>query len=157
MYRKILVPLDGSKLAECVLPHVDALARGAGAPKVVFVTVVEPVIPPARGELVFPEEERRRLEEAHIENAGGYLQAVSGEARTRGLEASHAVLRGQPAEAIADYASAAGADLIVLATHGRGGLARWVLGSVADRVSRSSCVPVMVVRAPGCPPPESAA
>ena len=116
----------------------------------------EPVVPPARGELIFPEAERRRLEEAHLENAALYLKAVTGEARERGLEASFAVLRGRPAEALADYAAASGADLIVLASHGRGGLARWVLGSVADRLSRSSCVPVMVVRAPGCPPGSAA-
>ncbi len=59
---------------------------------------------------------------------------------------------GGVAEGIADYATKNDADLIIMATHGRSGISRWVLGSVADRVLRSSCVPVLMVRAPGCEP-----
>ena len=56
------------------------------------------------------------------------------------------------AEDVANYASKTGADLIVIATHGRSGPSRWVWGSIADRILRSSCVPVLMVRAPGCVP-----
>jgi nucleotide-binding universal stress UspA family protein len=53
---------------------------------------------------------------------------------------------------LADYATQNGVDLIIIASHGRSGVSRWVLGSVADRIVRNSCVPVMMVRAPGCEP-----
>lgn len=79
MYQKIVVPLDGSKLAECVLPH-------------------------------------------------------------------------NPAEEITSFAEREGADLVLIASHGRSGLSRWAHGSVADRVFRATCVPVLMVRAPGCLP-----
>jgi nucleotide-binding universal stress UspA family protein len=60
------------------------------------------------------------------------------------------VLVGRAAEALADFASKEGIDLIVITTHGRSGVSRWVLGSTAYRILRSSCGPVLMVRAPGC-------
>jgi nucleotide-binding universal stress UspA family protein len=60
------------------------------------------------------------------------------------------VLAGKAAESLAEYASKNGVDLIVIATHGRSGISHWYWGSVAERVLRSSCVPVLMVRAPGC-------
>jgi nucleotide-binding universal stress UspA family protein len=62
------------------------------------------------------------------------------------------VMMGKPADSLAEYAEKNGVDLIVIATHGRSGVSRWVFGSVADRVMRSACVPVLMVRAPGCMP-----
>ncbi|OGO06013.1 MAG: hypothetical protein A2Y60_05020 [Chloroflexi bacterium RBG_13_54_9] len=62
------------------------------------------------------------------------------------------VLMGNPPEEIASYAEESGVDLIVMASHGRSGPSRWAYGSVAEKVFRSSCVPVMMVRAPGCFP-----
>jgi len=68
------------------------------------------------------------------------------------VEVKTGVLKGNPAESLADYASKNKVDLIVIATHGRSGVSRWVWGSVADRLLRSACVPVLMVRAPGCFP-----
>ncbi len=62
------------------------------------------------------------------------------------------VLVGNPAEELAGFAKKSKADLIVIATHRRSGISRWVWGSVADRLLRSACVPVLMVRAPGCEP-----
>ena len=62
------------------------------------------------------------------------------------------VIKGNVAESIANYAQKNNVDLIIIATHGRSGVSRWVWGSVADRVLRSSCVPIFMVRAPGCVP-----
>jgi nucleotide-binding universal stress UspA family protein len=60
------------------------------------------------------------------------------------------VVMGKAAESIAEYAEKRGVDLIAIATHGRSGVSHWVYGSAADKVMRSACVPVMMVRAPGC-------
>ena len=62
------------------------------------------------------------------------------------------VLEGNPAHTLAEYAEKNQFDLLVIATHGRSGVSRWVWGSVADRILRSACVPVLMVRAPGCVP-----
>ena len=152
MYNKILVPLDGSKLAECVLPHVETLAKGCEVKEVEFVRVFEPVYIPTSGEFVLSEKDRDRLDAEYKAAAEKYIQDVIKNAHTNGVKASGAVInrKNGVAEDLADYAKKSGADTIVIATHGRSGPSKWVWGSVADRILRSSCVPVLMVRAPGC-------
>ena len=152
MYNKILVPLDGSKLAECVLPHVEALAKGCKAKEIEFVRVFEPFRMPASGELVMSEKDMAKLDAEHKADAEKYMQEVVRNAQTSGVKASGKVIKRTEgvAEDLAEYAKKSEADLIVIATHGRSGASKWVWGSVADRVLRSSCVPVLMVRAPGC-------
>ena len=70
----------------------------------------------------------------------------------KGVNAKTEVLLGKPAEAITSYAEKNGIDLIIMSSHGRSGISRWASGSVAERVFRSACVPVLMVRAPGCSP-----
>ncbi len=152
MYKKILVPLDGSELAECVLPHVETLVKGCQVAEVEFIRVVEPFRPPASGEYIFPPEQAQRVEAEMKADAEKYLATVAQRVNYGDLKPKWKVARGNPAEAIAEDAAKAGADLIVIATHGRSGPSRWVWGSVADRVLRSSCTPVLMVRAPGCVP-----
>jgi nucleotide-binding universal stress UspA family protein len=65
---------------------------------------------------------------------------------------SYEVLEGKVPDTLAHWAEKNGVDLIVIASHGRSGVSRWVMGSVADRVLRSACVPVLMIRAPGCVP-----
>jgi nucleotide-binding universal stress UspA family protein len=153
MYRKILVPLDGSKLAECVLPHVEALAKGSQVQEVIFVRVHEPF----RGfsgasDVVLSESEIARIDSEQIAVAEKYLKEAANQVRLDGVQPRWELLRGPVAESIAEYATKNKVDLIVIATHGRSGVSRWVWGSVADRILRSSCVPVLMVRAPGCVP-----
>ena len=81
-----------------------------------------------------------------------YLDKVAKSTSMSGLNVKTDVFVGEPTELIADYANKKEADLIVIATHGRSGVSRWTFGSVADRLLRSSCVPVLMVRAPGCVP-----
>ncbi len=150
-YQRIMVPLDGSELAECVLPHVEALARGCQAKEVLFVQVHEPVKNPP-GETVLSEEEVDRLNSEHKAVIARYMQDVVARFKVEGVTKKGEVLTGRIAETLAEYASEKKADLIVIATHGRSGVSRWVWGSVADRLLRSSCVPVLMVRAPGCIP-----
>ena len=151
MYQKILVPLDGSELAECVLGHVDALARGCQAKSVVFIRVVEP-IRQTGGEYMMDQDQVKKIESESKQDAGEYLKKISAKVSLGGAVVKTEVISGRPAEILAEYATKNQVDLIVIATHGRPGVSRWVWGSVADRILRSACVPVLMVRAPGCFP-----
>ena len=156
MYDKIMVPLDGSELAECVMPHVEAITNGCKITQVVFVLVVDPIqLPasvPAMGKYGFSEKERRELEEQRKQTAADYLKKIAETTRLPGAALSYEVLKGKVAETLAHWAEENGVDLIVIASHGRSGISRWVMGSVAERILRSACVPVLMVRAPGCGP-----
>jgi len=152
MYKKILVPLDGSDLAECVLPHVESVAKGCGVQDVVFLRVVEPFT--ATGALG-PYLTRQDMQDMNSQGkaaAEKYLSQLVNHTKYGGATIRSEVIVGGAADSIADYASKNGVDLIIIATHGRSGVSRWVWGSVADRVLRSACVPVLMVRAPGCVP-----
>ena len=156
MYKKILVPLDGSELAECVLPHVESIAKGCSAESVTFIRVVEPVhIPIGSGGdgYTFSTKDWQRMEAESRAAAEHYLTGLMGRVKYDSINVTSEVLTGgRAADMIAEYAAKNGADLIAIATHGRSGISRWIWGSVADRVLRSSRVPVMMVRAPGCVP-----
>jgi nucleotide-binding universal stress UspA family protein len=149
MYQKIMVPLDGSELAECVLPHVATLAQGRQVKNVVFVRVVEPFHQPT-GDYVIDEKQIAKIEAEHKLSVEAYLKQLVNRVKYEGISVQYKVLFGRVAEGLADFAAKNQVDLIVIATHGRSGFSRWVWGSVADRILRSSCVPVLMVRAPGC-------
>jgi len=151
MYRKILVTFDGSKLAECVLPHVEFIARAPGVENVVFLRVVEPFRMPGGDYAVSAEDIKRINSEQRVE-AEKYLEKLVKQTKYEGVNVQSKVMTGKAADSIAEYATKNGVDLIVISTHGRSGVSRWVWGSVADRVLRSACAPVLMVRAPGCVP-----
>jgi nucleotide-binding universal stress UspA family protein len=151
MYKKILVPLDGSQLAECVLPHVEAVAKASQVQEVVFVRVIEPFRQPG-GDYIISEKEIARIDAEHKAAAEKYLKELVGRVRLDGIQKRWTLITGGVAESLVDFATKNNVDLIVIATHGRSGVSRWVWGSVADRILRSSCVPVLMVRAPGCVP-----
>jgi len=153
MYQKILVPLDGSELAECVLPHVETIAQGCGVKEVTFLRTVEPFDIPAGGDGgVFNVEQIREIEAETKREAEAYLSGVAAKAQYGAANTSTVLLDGKADESIAEYADKNDFDLIIIATHGRSGISRWVWGSVADRTLRSVCMPVLMVRAPGCVP-----
>ena len=153
MYKTLVVPLDGSKLAECVLSHVDTLVKGCQVENIIFLRVVEPFSRLVAGDYqVFSQEQIDRINLEMMSQAKGYLQGLLERLRYNGIKTKWEVIPGPAAESIAGYATKTNADLIIIATHGRSGLSRWVWGSVADRILRSSCVPVLMVRAPGCVP-----
>jgi len=156
MYSKIMVPLDGSELAECVLPHVEAITTGCKIAYVVFVRVIDPAklsaILPAQGELGSQDKNRRVEEEHRRKTAEDYLKKIVQENAIANAVLSYKVLEGKVPETLADWAEKNEVDLIVIASHGRSGISRWVMGSVADRILRSVCVPVLMIRAPGCFP-----
>jgi nucleotide-binding universal stress UspA family protein len=153
MYKKILVPLDGSELAECVLPHVETIAGGCGTEAVVFLRVVEPfAMTSGYFGADFSGEEIARINSRNATTAENYINQLVERTKYGAVKVEGKTLNGRAAEVIAEYARDNAVDLITIATHGRSGVSRWVWGSVADRVMRSSCVPVLMIRAPGCEP-----
>ena len=147
MYKRILVPLDGSKRAEAILRHVEELAQRYDA-TVVFLRVVEPVLVRATLEGAYPVLEQRESERRR-EDAESYLAALQGEFRENGIEARARVVHGPVVEAIIDAAERERADLIAIASHGRSGLSRVFYGSVAAGVLHRVDRPLLVVRSRG--------
>jgi nucleotide-binding universal stress UspA family protein len=153
MYKKILVPLDGSKLAECVLPHVEELARCSAGTEVILISVTERVTgfrvvddySQPLGERLVPEAVGKEDRAARK-----YLDRIGKGLEEKGIKVLTEVLLGKPAEEIALFATNEGCDLIVMASHGRSGPSRWTHGSVAEKVFRANCAPLLIVRAPGC-------
>jgi nucleotide-binding universal stress UspA family protein len=152
MYKKILVPLDGSELAERVLPHVESIAKGCGVKEVTFLHVAEPFHQVCDFEGCLSQETINSIEADNRAASGSYLSQLTKRTRYDGVSVTPKVITGKPAESIAYYATKNSIDLIIIATHGRSGISRWAWGSVADRVLHSACVPVLMVRAPGCVP-----
>ena len=158
MYKKVIVPLDGSDLAECVVPHVEAIAGGCGVAEVVLVRVIEPVRLPVGtltdGAGVFSEADavsaRQRQDANEKAEAKDYLSNVAKRLELGRAKKQTKVIMGHAADRLVDYVKDSGADLVVIASHGRSGISRWVFGSVAERLLRGACVPVLMVRAPGC-------
>ena len=120
--------------------------------KIVFMRVVEPIKAIVVADGMMSAKEVERITASMVSEAEIYLKALVQGSKYDGAEVESQVKMGNVAETLVDYATAHGVDLIVIATHGRSGVSRWVWGSVADRILRASCVPVLMVRAPGCVP-----
>ena len=156
MYSKILVPLDGSKLAERVLPHVQELARRFDS-EVTLVQVVAPLSklvagtmpaslePSAAGAAVGLEAAAEAVK-AEREGARSYIEAVVGRLKGQKIRARAEIMEGTAGDVIVDYARRHGMDLIAMSTHGRSGLSRLVYGSIADHVLRHAGTPVLLIR-----------
>ena len=142
MYRRALVPLDGSMVAETVLPFIIEIA-GPLDMEVVLLRVVQPVPPVAlegTRHVIVEDEESRRID------AVEYLAPLAVELRNRGVRVETRVRRGQPADEIVGAIRDEGADLVAMSTHGRSGLGRLVFGSVAEAVLRRAAIPVFLMR-----------
>jgi len=146
MYKKILVPLDGSKFSECILEHVKAIATGCDVPQVVLLWVIEPI----RHVYEMGEEWRRNSEKNAEAAATEYLSQVAAGLQEEDIAAETTVVRGQAAEEILDYVKNNQVDLVMMSTHGRSGISRWFLGSVAERVVRHCVAPVLVASPAAC-------
>ena len=156
MPRTILVPLDGSALAERALPYAEALARPGGG-RLVLVRAVPYLARPA-GDKPFATLAAAR--DAAAAEAREYLDCAAARLGERGIAAEVAVPYEEEADAILAEAQRAGADLIAMATHGRGGLGRWLYGSVAAEVLASTSLPILLIRTwlpEGAVPPASPA
>jgi nucleotide-binding universal stress UspA family protein len=143
MIRRILVPLDGSALAEAILPSVEEIARLAGA-TVIILHVVDPLQPHDEVAGSGPVDIRQELNLLET-RAQDYLTHIAGRLSAAGLASQPTIVPGPAAQTIIRLG--ANADLIAMATHGRSGLSRLVFGSVADAVVRGATTPVLLVRA----------
>ena len=142
MYEKILVPLDGSTLAERAIRHAQEIARGTRS-EILLMQAVNfpvPVVPEA---VLMPD--AKWLAEAKKE-AAEYLEGIAAPLREAGMRVRTMLDERPPADAILHIASREEVDLIVMSTHGRGGLSRMLMGSVAESVFRATSRTVMLVK-----------
>ena len=145
MYTRILVPLDGSKVAEGVLPHAKALAYSEGAELILLTVGANPAMDfafsdPGLAQNAVQEQEERSKK---------YIADVESQLKSAGFKASALLRLGSVAEVILGVADELQVDCIAMSTHGRTGPARWLLGSIAERVVHNSKVPVLLIRATG--------
>lgn len=154
--KTIVVPLDGSALAEQALPYARAMAKVLGAPiKLLRVIpdlereslLVDSLSTLYVGEITTSYRERdQQVLQILQDQAEGYLGSQAESLRMAGIEIELITRIGPPAEIIVEVAAAQEQALIVMATHGYSGIQRWALGSVADKVVHATEVPVMLVR-----------
>jgi nucleotide-binding universal stress UspA family protein len=150
----ILVPLDGDKRSEVVLPYVENLAKQIGHEElaVILISVCEP--PSISSD--YPSNMSLSWEE-HVEKellicklaSGPYLADISSRLKNIGLRVKFEVSLGRPAQEIIKYAKESNVGLIAMSTHGRSGLSRWAYGSVAEQVMLGALTPIMMVRQVG--------
>ena len=156
MFKRLLVPLDGSRFGSRALAYASEVAHHFGA-EVVLIQVVKPATPvatttgmtpgiasPSTAELAVQaalEEDKRNS--AHAKR---YLSRKVRGLKSRDIKASYQVIVGDPAQSIMEYSKKEHVDLVVMTTHGKSGLKRAVMGSVADAVIRESGKPVLVIR-----------
>ena len=141
MFKRILLPLDSSKLAECVLPHLVAIARIC-EPEVQLLRVSEPFGVTARLRLIDPVDWQIRKAEAE-----SYLSGVAARLQNAGLQVSTQLYDGRPAEQIIEVAHSWNADLILMSSHGQSGLSPWNVSSVVQQVILRAHRSLMIIRA----------
>lgn len=142
MYKKILVPLDGSALAEGVLIHAKALAYSEGAEIILLCVAANPALEFAFADPALAQSAIDQLEA----EAQQYLDDLIAKFRKEGFKVSSILADGAVAEMILQVAEDIQADTIAMSTHGRTGPSRWLIGSIAERVVRNSKIPVMLIR-----------
>ncbi len=144
MYKRILVPLDGSKRAEAILPHVEEIALNFHS-KLIFMQMVE--MPPMMMGSEAPYLEGFQMEMEEVANqAELYLETVSGEFREKGIQSKTIISHGPVVDGIINTAESESADLIAMASHGRTGLSKVFYGSVAAGIMHRIDRPLLIVR-----------
>jgi nucleotide-binding universal stress UspA family protein len=157
MYTKVLVPLDGSEIAECSLNHVKTLARYRAIGEVILLQVVAIDLPlrEINGEdyLIGQGFDYNAFREALMQKSRKYLAGVQAKLSSEEINViAVSIEANSPAQAITDYAVKNGVDMIVIATHGYTGIKSVLLGSVAFKVLHESHVPVLLIRPETCQP-----
>jgi len=141
MINHILIPLDGSPLAECVLAHVLTMARATNA-SITLLHVVELPHPIIDNQAVDPLEWHLRKQEAEE-----YLNQIAGKLRSHNLKVEPVIMEGSPAECVIDFADTNGVDLIAVSSHGRSGLSGWNVSSVVQKIILRSSKSLLLIRA----------
>ncbi len=141
MFNRILVPLDGSPLAERAIPHALHFARIFGG-NIILLQVLDPTPYRENTTAVEPLHWQIRKTETDL-----YLKTITEQIRQQGVQAEHVLREGRPPENIVDFAQNENIDLLVLSTHGAGGLTRWNTSSVINKVIEKVYTPLLIVRA----------
>lgn len=144
MIQRIIVPLDGSEYSESVLPYVVTIAKALSARVVLLHAVSEPVIDMFSDEPIVWDNVDELRESARQAGAE-YLQRVSARLTADGINTTVHNVLGVAAEVILDYATSGSDDLIAMSTHGRSGISRFVLGSVANKIVNGTETPILLV------------
>jgi nucleotide-binding universal stress UspA family protein len=151
MYQNILIPLDGSELAECSLEHAKAIAQGCKVADVILFRVVEPFSIQTLSALAKADDDSiQKVREQNLQDAKDYLLKVENNLKKQGIASRAVTVEGKAADAILSYTGKNNVDFIVMSTHGRSGISRFFFGSVAEKVSRHSRVPVLLLAPEGC-------
>ena len=154
MYKKVLVPLDGSELGECTLSHVKNLAKDGSVGEVTLLNVVKFDIPWELGRSENPEGihfDINEIREQSFAKSRKYLADKEAQLVSEGVKVNTESLEGnRPADNITDYAQKKDMDLIIIGTHGYTGLKKLMMGSVAFAVLHQSHVPVLLIRPESC-------
>jgi nucleotide-binding universal stress UspA family protein len=145
MYQTILVPLDGSQLAEMALPYAEELSARLGS-DVTLIYISESIDDPHRH---MHQIYMQKMAESTKQDAEAYARKLGKE---WAIQARSVNLAGNPAEEIVKYADSENIGLIVLSTHGQSGIRQWTIGSIANKVVRATKQPVLLVRAEGTHP-----
>jgi nucleotide-binding universal stress UspA family protein len=176
MYKKVVVPLDGSRLAESALPHLEEIAKGCSIPEVMLISVTEIVkgrIP--TGEVYEPVVSERHVAEGMPEvgttqwgpvfssrapdvqempmrlgkmakTASDYLCRIAEGLEAKGFNVTATVLLGSPAEQIVKYVNEQGADLLIMASTGKSKMSHWDMSHIAEKVIKGTRIPVLLVK-----------
>jgi nucleotide-binding universal stress UspA family protein len=142
IYKRILLPLDGSLLAEQALPHAIAQAERFQSDLVLLQVQIPLPRPPTKAEAAI-----QRAENEATVFIREYLERVAARVQEHGITVQVITIEGRPHFQILQYAEANQVDMIVMCSRGQSGLSRWMIGSVADRVMRGANMPVLLVRA----------
>ncbi len=141
-YKKILVPMDGSETSEAILPEIEKLASVFGSiisllhvvPIAVFPGTMEPVVP------------YQTITEALTREGEGYLRMIEKRLKDKGFTVESHLQKGNEAELILEHCDRKDINLVAMSTHGRSGVSRWLLGSVAEKVIRHATKPILLIR-----------
>jgi nucleotide-binding universal stress UspA family protein len=151
LYQKILILLDGSDLAECTLEHAKAVIKGCNVSDVTVFRAIEPfsalsisALAEAAGDNL------KRVMEQSEQETQEYVARVKNNLEAQGIASKAITVKGRAAEEILNYAEKNGIDLIVMSTHGRSGLSRFLFVRAAEKVSRHSLVPGLHISPEGC-------
>jgi nucleotide-binding universal stress UspA family protein len=154
MYNKVVIPLDGSIEAEYVLPPIATMAKEGLLKKLIFIKVAEgPHMPITDGVSVAFSPLCGKSAPERRSDAEYYLKSFASKLRYDGVEITwHALPYGGVSEMIARYVKEIKADLIIMATHGRTGIRKLIMGSVAEHIRRSVSIPIVLIKVPGNDP-----
>jgi len=148
MFKRILIPLDGSTRAEKAIPVAARLARASGGTILLAQVATIPVMYESYGVASYIGE----MVNTEVQNAEEYLKATKESEKLAGILVETSVLVGAPAQTLLSMASMFKADLIVITSQGKTGVKRWMLGSVAHKIARHSPIPVLVLHEAGTTP-----